>query len=153
MLRICIRMLRIPFEWYEFVFKSFQSFLNDSNFHSNASNLSRMVWFAFECFASLLNGSNLHSNALNPFQMVRISIRMFRIAFECFDPFRIVRICIQMIRITFELFEFAFWMLLIPLEWLEFAFECFESLSNCSKLHINASNRFRKVRIWFRMLR
>ena len=89
MVLICIRMLGIPFERFE---------------------------FAFECFESLLNGSNLHSNASNPFPMVRISIRKFRIAFECFDPFRIVRICIQMVRIPFELFEFAF--------------DCFESLSN-----------------------
>ena len=58
-----------------------------------------------------------------------------------------VRICIQMVRIPFELFEFAFECFEIPLEWLEFAFECFESLSKGSKLHIKASNPFRKVRI------
>jgi len=65
MVRICIRMLRIPFEWFE---------------------------FAFECFESFSKGSNLHSNASNPFRMVRICIRMLRIrfkwlefAFECFE--------------------------------------------------------------------
>ena len=36
-------------------------------------------------------------------------------------------------------------MLLIWFEWLEFGFECFESLSNGSNLHSNASNPFK----WF----
>ena len=31
-------------------------------------------------------------------------------------------------------------MLRIPVEWLEFEFECFESLSNGSNLHSNASS-------------
>ena len=41
--RICIRMLQIPFEWFEFGFESFESLSNDSNLHSNASNPFRMV--------------------------------------------------------------------------------------------------------------
>ena len=44
-------------------------------------------------------------------------------------------------------------MLRIPFELLEFAFEAFESLSNGSNLHSNASNPFRMVRICIRMLR
>ena len=44
-------------------------------------------------------------------------------------------------------------MLRIPFEWLEFAFECFGSLSSGSNLHSNASNPFRMVRICIRMLR
>ena len=43
-------------------------------------------------------------------------------------------------------------MLRIPFEWLEFGLERFESLSNGLNLHSNASNLFRIVRIWIRML-
>ena len=54
-------------------------------------------------------------------------------------------------------------MLPIPFEWFEFAFECFESLSNGLNLHLNASlngynlhsndlNPFRMVRICIPML-
>ena len=39
-----------------------------------------------------------------------------------------VRICIRMLQ--------------IPLEWLEFAFECFKSCSNAKSLHTHASNTF-----------
>ena len=86
MVRICIRMLRIPFDWFE---------------------------FAFECLESFSNGLNLHSN---PFRMVQICIRiLFEFAIECFEslsnasnPFRLVRICIRMLRIPFERFKFAF---------------------------------------------
>ena len=85
MVRIWIRMLRIPFEWFKFAFKSFES---------------------------LSNGSNLDSNALNPFRIVLICIRMLRIPFKC-------------LALAFETF----------LSWLEFGFECIESLSNSSNLH------------------
>ena len=44
-------------------------------------------------------------------------------------------------------------MLRISFEWFEFAFECFESLSNGSNLHSNASNPFRMVKICIRTLR
>ena len=44
-------------------------------------------------------------------------------------------------------------MLRIPLEWFEFAFEYFESLSSGSNLHSNALNPFEVVRIWIQMLR
>ena len=89
MIRICIRMVRIPFDWFEIAFECFESRTVGSNLHSNASNPFRTVrnciqmlrisfeWleFAFECFESRLNGSNLqsesllnlHSNASNPF--------------------------------------------------------------------------------------
>ena len=49
MVRICNRMLQIPFEWIE---------------------------FAFECFESHLKGSNSDSNASNPFRNVKICIGM-----------------------------------------------------------------------------
>ena len=108
----CIRMLRIPFEWFEFTFKI------------NASNPFWMVRIGFESFESL---SNLHSNAFNAFKVVRNCIQMFPIcirmlwmpvewlnfAFECFDPFQMARIWIWMVWIAFE-----------------FAFECFKCLSN-----------------------
>ena len=42
-------------------------------------------------------------------------------------------------------------MLQIPFKWLEFAFECFESLSNSLKLQSNASNPFRVVQISIRI--
>ena len=53
-----IRMLWIPFEWFEFTFK---------------------------CFESLSNGSNLDSNASNPFWMVWICILILQIPFECLE--------------------------------------------------------------------
>ena len=40
----------------------------------------------------------------------------------------------------------------IPFEWLGFAFECIESLSNVSTLKLNASNPFRMDQIRIRML-
>ena len=80
-IRICIQMIRTPFELFEFAFECFESLLNGSNLIKNASNNFRMLrilfeWFefAFECFESLSNGSNLHLNASNPFRMVRICI-------------------------------------------------------------------------------
>ena len=70
--RICIRLLGIPFKQFE---------------------------YAFECFECLANGLNLHSNASNPFWVVRIYIRMLRIpfewvkfGFESLNPFRMIRI-------------------------------------------------------------
>ena len=44
-------------------------------------------------------------------------------------------------------------MLRIPFEWLEFAFQRFQSLSNGSNLNSNASNFFQMVRICIRTLR
>ena len=43
-------------------------------------------------------------------------------------------------------------MLRIPFEWLEFVFECLESLSKGLKLDLKALNPFEMVRIWFRKL-
>ena len=43
-------------------------------------------------------------------------------------------------------------MLQITFEWVEFGLERFESLSNGSNLHSNASNLFRMIRIWIRIL-
>ena len=82
MIQMCIRMLQIPFEWFEFCFENFESISNGSNLHSNASN--PLEWFecAFEWFESLSNGSNLASKALNPFRIVRICIGLFKIPFK-----------------------------------------------------------------------
>ena len=44
-------------------------------------------------------------------------------------------------------------MIQIWLEWLEFEFERFEFGSNGLNLHSNASNPFRMVRIYIRMLK
>ena len=93
MVRIDIRMIRIPFEWLE-------PLSNGSNLRSNASNVVRMIrigirmitripfeWFkfAFEWLEPLSNGSNLHSNASNVVRMIRIYILMLRILFEWFE--------------------------------------------------------------------
>ena len=55
------------------------------------------------------------------------------------NPFRKVQIYIRMLQ--------------IPIEWFEFTFERFESLSNGSNLDLNASNPFGMVRIYIRMFR
>ena len=126
-------MVRIPIEWFEVGFESFESLTNGSNLVSKAWNLFRIIriyirmlripfkWFefTFKCFKCLSNGSNVHSSASNPFRMVVTWFRKFWIFFELF----------------------------------EFTFECFESLSIGSNFNLNASNLFRIVRIWIRMLR
>ena len=128
---IWIRMLRIPFEWFKFGFEGFESVL---------------PWTVRICI-----------------RMFRIQFEWFEFGFECFRMlFRMVRICI---RISFEGFEFGsndsnpFWMfriwirmLRIPLKWLEFALECFKSISITLNLHLNASNPFKMVRICIQML-
>ena len=70
--RIFIRMVRIPFEWFEFSFDCFEfrsNCSNCSNLHSNGLNLQgigRILFecfeFAFDYFESRSNASNLHSN-------------------------------------------------------------------------------------------
>ena len=128
-----LRILQIPFEWFEFEFESFKSHSNGSYLHSNASNpirivgiclhsngqiCIRMVWnpfkwfeFGLEWFESRSSGSNLHSNASNPIGEVWICIRKLQ----------------------------------IPFEWFELAFKCFESclnVSNGSNFHSNGSNLY-----------
>ena len=85
MVRVCIRMLRIPFEWFEFAFEG-------SNLRSNASNPFQMVWIWILMLRIPLEGLNLHSNGSNPFRVVIICIRMlqmpsewFEFVFECFE--------------------------------------------------------------------
>ena len=125
MVRICIRMRRIAFEWLECF-----------EFCSNGVNFIGMHWisfewleFAFECFDSHSNSLNLHSNASNPFPMVRISIWMLWISFE----------------VAFEWLESLFNV--------KIAFKCFETRSNGSNLHLNASNPFWMVRICIRVFK
>ena len=69
-------MLRIPFEWFEFRLKCFESgsnlHSNASKFHSNASNPFRVVRILIRIDQIFSNGSNLDSNASNPFEVVRI---------------------------------------------------------------------------------
>jgi len=132
------------FEWFEFGFECFESLWNGSTPFRMVRTCLRMLlspfrivqiynrmlripfeWLEFghECFEFLLNGSNLDSNASNPFRMVWICIRMLQndwngqtFHLNASNPIRMVRIYIWMLRIAFE--------------WLEFGFECFESLSN-----------------------
>ena len=142
MAQIHIRMVRISFERLEFAASNpVRMRSNGLNLHSNASNPVRMVqicfrirqipfeWFefAFECVESrsnglkvLLNGSNPASNGLN-------------LHLNPSNPVRIVGIGIRMSR--------------IPFEWLDLAFECFESRSNGSNFDLNASNPVRMVGI------
>ena len=84
MVRICIRILRISFEGFDFAFECFKF----------------VQWFrfSFECFEPLLNGSNLDANASTPFQMVWILHS---------NPFRMVQIYIQKLRIPFKRFKFG----------------------------------------------
>ena len=131
MVGICIRVLRILFEWLELAFECFECCSNGWNWQSNASNAIRLFasgtrmlqilfeWLelAFECLESCSNGWNLHLNS---------------------SPVWMVGICIQMI-----------W---IPFKWLELAFECFESHSNGWNLHSGASNPIPMVRIPVGML-
>jgi len=128
MVRVCIRMLQILFERFEFGFECFESFWNVWNLYSNA-------YFIFECSKSLSKSSNLHLNPLIHIRMVWIYIRLLRIWFEWLyfhlnasNRFRIVRIYIWMLWMPFECFESLF-------ELFKFGFRCFESLSNCLKLH------------------
>ena len=140
MVRICIQILRTPFDWFK---------------------------FGFKCFESLSNRLNLRYNALNAFQMVRICIRIpsewLEFGFKSSNSFRLVWIFIRMLWTPFEWFEFGIecfefllnslnlhsnafwivrswiWMCGIWFEWLEFAFEFLS----------NASNSFRMLRISF----
>ena len=95
--------------------------------------------FGFECFESLSNVSNLLSNAANPFRMVWICIRMLPSPFECYKFGSCASNLVRMLEIRFE--------------WLEFAFEGFESLSSASNVDSNASNPFVMLRICIRTVR
>ena len=121
MIRIWVRMLRIPFKWFEFAFKRMESRLK-------CSKWIRML-------RTLSNGSNFHSNDSNPFRMIRISITMLETLSNASNPFRMVQIRIRMLR--------------IPFEWFEFGFEFFESLSNVSNLDSNVSNPFKLFEFGF----
>ena len=77
MVRICFRIIRIPFERFEFGFEYFESI---SNYYRMLQIPFEKFEFAFVCFKPHSNGSNLHSNASNPFQMGRIEF-----ALECVE--------------------------------------------------------------------
>ena len=151
MVRICILVCRILLEWFKFSFECFESLLNGQNWIQMLRIHFEWLKFgfvclelefdcfeclsngttAFECFESLLNCSNLHSNASNPFRVVRIVFESFKslsnLHSNAFHAFRMVRNCIQMFPICVR-------MLSMPVEWLNFAFECFDP--------------FRMARIW-----
>ena len=118
-LRIWIQMLQISFEWLEFAFKHFESRSNSWNLHSNGEN---PFEYEVECFKSRSKGFKF---AFEYFESIsRNCIWMFQISFEYRSniylefPFEWLElwICIRMLRISFKVFEFAF--------------QCFESLSN-----------------------
>ena len=146
MVRICIRMLQIPLEWFEFAFKSFKTRLNGSILHSNPSNSARIgrfwiqipfEWLVLHLFESHSNSWNLHLNALIPLRLVQICIPMLWILFEWSKfTFQMVHISIRMVWIALEWLEFAFESVRV----LCIAFKCFKSISNGLNLHYNASN-------------
>ena len=135
MVRIIIRMLRIPFKWLE---------------------------FAFKCFESRSKGSNLHWNASNPFRMVKICIWVFQVLFEWFQfVFEWLEFGFKCDEFLSNGYRICFPMCRIGFEWFKFALECFESFSNGENSHSNASNLIRRVWIYlhwnasnpFRMVR
>ena len=168
MVEICIRMLRISFEWFKFGFERLESLWNILNLHLNDSNPFWMVrtwfrmvripfkWFeyAFKCFQSRLIGSILHSNSENPDLNLHLN---------ALNLIHLVRICNRMVQILCESFEFAsncynpIWidqisirMLRISFEWFEFGFEWLESFSKTWNMPSNASNLIQVVRICIR---
>ena len=124
MVGICIRVVRIPFEWLELAFECFESRLNGWNWHSMLWMPFKWLELAFECFESCSNGWNWHLSAI---RTVGIGILMFRMLCE-------------MVGIGIRILQ-------IPFEWLEFAFECFKCLSNGLNYPSNAWNLVRMVRI------
>ena len=124
--RICIRMLRIPFECLDFAFE----------------NPFELFKFAFEC---LSNGWSLHWNASNPFSSSS------NLDSNASNPFRVIRILIGMLRMSLWVVQIWIRMLRIPFGWFEFAIKCFESCSKGSNLHSNAWNLVRMVTICIRM--
>ena len=157
MVRICIAVVQIDPIWMvRICIRRLES-------HSNASNTVRragigilILWtpfnwleLAFECFECCSNGWNWHSNASNP-------VLLLQLAFECYEshstgsngwnwhlsasiPVRMVGIGIPVLR--------------IPFEWLEYAFEWFESRSNGWNWHSNASIPDRRVGIGILIIR
>ena len=91
MVGICIRVLRITFEWLKFAFKWFESVRMVGIGIFILWTLFNWLELAFECFESCSNGWNWHSSASNPVWMVGIGILILRtpfdwleLAFECF---------------------------------------------------------------------
>ena len=181
MVRICIRMLQICFERCKFAFECFDSLSKSLNLHTNASNAFRMDRICIRMLWIWFKLLNLHSNVSNVVRKFRIWFEWLEFPFECFESLsncsnmdsnssnlvRMARICIGILfRISSEWFKYAFeyfkygsndrisiWMLQVSFEGWEFAYECFESLSNHSNLHSKASPPNRMVRIYIRMLR
>ena len=120
--RILIRMLRIPFGWFEFAIKCFESCSKGSNLHSNAWNLVPMVTICIRMFWIFFEWLELTFMVLILFEWLDAStpFRMVKICIECFESlsngsnfqlnpsnsYRMVRI--RMLRITLEGFEFGF---------------------------------------------
>ena len=117
-------MVQIPLKWFKCGFETFETLLNGSNLHSKLRSTFEWFEFAFECFESLSKGSKLDLKAYN----------CLNLESKALSPFRMIKICIRMLR--------------IPFEWLEFAFECLESLWKDLILDLKGSNPFRMIRIW-----
>ena len=77
--------------------------------------------------------------------MVQMWFEVFKFAFECFEFGSNVRIYIRMLEVPFEFVEFTLECSETLLQSFKFAFECFKSLSNGSKLHLNALKPFQIV--------
>ena len=131
MVRICIRIVRIPFECFELAFQLFKSLTNGSNLHSNASNPFRMVQISFEWFEF-------------EFRMLRISFEWFE--FGCRIPLEWFEFVFEWLESLSNSFEYAFAnfvrlvrirIVKIPFQWFKFEFKCFQCRSNSSNLVSN----------------
>ena len=136
MVRISIRMIRIPFEWSKFAVEWFESHSSGSRSRSTSSNFRVRILFewlkyALECFKSIgicvrvlqipSKRWNLHSSASNPVRMVGIYIRVLQITLNGWNshsstsnPVRMVEIGIQVLWISFKCLEMAFECFAIP---------------------------------------
>ena len=144
MVRICIRMVRIsfewfelafgiPFKWWEFAFEWLESLLNGSNLHSNASNFVRTVWIGILMLRTSFEWFELALEWLEfAFEWLESHFTCWNLHSNCLNSVGMVfQIGIQIVRMPFEWFEVAF-------EWLErILFEWFEYCSNDSNLHSN----------------
>ena len=133
MVRICIQIILISFEGFEFAFDCFEFCSPICIRMVRISSMARIcIWvlrilfewfeFTFKCLIFGSNVLNLHSNASNSFLMVRIFIGIDRISFERSNLHSNASNLKPNASNHFEC--------------LDLDIECFESLSNSSDLYL-----------------
>ena len=159
MVRNCIWLLQISFQWLEFAFEWLESWM-----------VRIWIWllrisfewleFAFQWLESLLSGSNLQSMALNLIQMVWICIRMLRIpfewfkfAFECLEPFRMVQICIRLLcvcecRSVCTIMHCKSKLVVLTTEWLPCLQSCWKECGFILVLETNCTRQPERQLLW-----